>query len=52
MKTFSVTYNFTTSYEAVVKAKNKEEAKQKVLEVIGDPVEIENVWEVKPREER
>jgi hypothetical protein len=46
MKTYSVTYNTTTSYEAVVKAKNKEEAKKKVTEVIGDPVEIEHIYEV------
>lgn len=46
MKTYSVTYNTTTSYEAVVKAKNQEEAKKKVAEVIGEPVEIENVYEV------
>lgn len=47
MKTFSVQYNTTTSYEAVVKANTKEEAKKKVEEVIGDPVEIENVYEVR-----
>lgn len=46
MKTYSVTYNTTTSYEAVVKAKNQEDAKKKVVEVIGDPIEIENVYEV------
>lgn len=47
MKIFSVQYNTTTSYEAVVKAKNKEEAEKKVAEVIGDPVEIENVYEIR-----
>lgn len=47
MKTYSVIYNTTTSYEAVVKAKNQEEAKKKVIEVIGDPVEVETVHEVK-----
>lgn len=47
MKTYSVTYNTTTSFEAVVKAKNAEEAKSKVVEVIGDPVEVENVREIK-----
>lgn len=47
MKTYSVTYNTTVSYEAVVKAKNQEEAKKKVVEVIGDPVEIEGVHEVR-----
>lgn len=50
MKTYSVTYNYATSYEAVVKARNVEEAKKKVLEVVGDDVEIEAAWEVKPRE--
>ncbi len=49
MKTYSVQYNTTTSYEAVVKAKNKEEARKKVEEVIGDPVEIEQVYEVTHR---
>lgn len=48
MKTYSVIYNTTTSYEAVVKAKNQDEAKKKVAEVIGDPVEIESVHEVRP----
>lgn len=46
MKTYSVTYNTTTSYEAVVKAKSKKEAEAKVLEVIGDPVEIEATREI------
>ena len=47
MKTFSVLYATTTSYEAVVKAKTKEEAKNKVLEVIGSPVKIEKVFEIR-----
>jgi len=49
MKTYSVTYNTTTSFEAVVKAKNQEEAKKKVVEVIGDPVEVEDVHEIRQR---
>lgn len=48
MKTYSVIYNVTTSYEAVVKAKNQEEAKKKVVEVIGEPLEVEGVREVRP----
>lgn len=47
MKKFAVNYNTTTSYDTVVKAKNAEEAKKKVTEVIGEPVEIESVYEVK-----
>lgn len=46
MKTYSVTYNTTTSYEAIILAKNVEEAKKKVVEVIGDPVTIEDVYEL------
>lgn len=46
MKKYSVTYNTTTSYEAVVQAKTKKEAEEKVKEVIGDPIEIETVREV------
>lgn len=46
MKTYSVTYNTTMSYEAVVKAKNQEDAKKKVFEVIGDPIEFEEVREI------
>lgn len=47
MKKFNVTYEVTTCYEATVKAKNKEEAKKKVIEVIGDPVQIDSVYELK-----
>lgn len=47
MKTYNVTYNVTTSYDAVVKAKTKKEAEAKVKEVIGDPVEIEATYEVR-----
>lgn len=47
MKKYCVIFNTTTSFDAVVKAKNKEEAKEKVIEVIGEPVEIESVYEVK-----
>ena len=47
MKTYNVCYSVTTSYDAVVKAKNQEEAKKKVVEVIGDPVEVENVYEIR-----
>lgn len=46
MKTFSVTYNTTTSFEAVVKAKTKKEAKEKVVEVIGEPLAVESVREI------
>ena len=47
MKKFCVFYNTTTSFEAVVKAKTKKEAKEKVREVIGEPVVIEKIWELK-----
>lgn len=46
MKIYSVTYSTTTSYEAVVKAKSKKEAQAKVEEVIGEPLEVENVREI------
>lgn len=46
MKKYSVTYNTTTSFEAIVEAKNKKEAEAKVVEVIGEPVEVETVREV------
>lgn len=46
MKTYSVLYNTTTSYEAVVKANSKDEAKKKVVEVIGDPITVEKVYEI------
>jgi hypothetical protein len=46
MKTYSVTYSTTTSYEAIVLAKNAEEAKKKVIEVIGNPVTIEEAYEL------
>lgn len=48
-KEFSVNYNFTTSYEAVVKAETAEEAIAKVKEVVGDDISIESSWEVKPQ---
>lgn len=47
MKTYNVVYNVTTSYDAVVKAKNEKEAKNKVIEVIGEPLEIEDVREIR-----
>ena len=46
MKKYSVSYRVTVEYEAVVKAKSDKEARKKVAEVIGDPVEITNSWEV------
>jgi hypothetical protein len=49
MKSFSVQYNTTVSYDTVVKAKNAEEAKKKVIEVIGEPIQIESVYEVNKR---
>ena len=46
MKTYCVVYNITTSYDSTVKAKNEKEARAKVIEVIGQPLQIEQVWEV------
>lgn len=46
MKTYSVTYNTTVSYEAVIQAKSEKEARQKVVEVIGQPLKIEWVREI------
>lgn len=48
MRTFNVSYSVTTSFDATVKAKNEKEAKAKVVEVIGESVEIESVHEVIP----
>lgn len=50
MKLYNVCYSVTTSYDAVVKAKTKKEAEEKVIEVIGDPVVIDGVHEVRDRE--
>lgn len=47
MRTYNVLYNTTVSYEAVIKAESKDAAKKKVKEVIGEPVTIEKVWELK-----
>lgn len=49
MKTYNVCYSVTTSFDAVVKAKNAKEAEAKVVEVIGDPVTIDGVHEVRER---
>lgn len=46
MKKYSVIYNITTSYEAIIKAISKKEAKEKVKEVIGEPIEIERIFEI------
>lgn len=50
MKKYSVVYNTTTSYEAVVYASTKKEAIAKVREVIGDPVTIEEAREMRNAE--
>lgn len=47
MKKFSVQYNTTVSYDAIVRAKTVKEAEEKVREVIGEPIKIESVYEVK-----
>lgn len=46
MKTYNVQYSVTTSFDAVVKAKNREEAAKKVIEVIGEPVVVEAIYEI------
>lgn len=46
-KRFSVIYEVTTTHEAIVEAKNKEEAVEKVVEVVGDPIVIESVYVLK-----
>lgn len=45
MKKFCVFYDVTTSYDADIQAKSKEEAANKVREVLGEVV-IKQVWEV------
>ena len=47
MKRFTVNYHTITYYDAVVRAKNTKEAKEKVAEVIGDPLDIDDVYELK-----
>ena len=42
-KRWSVNYNYNTSYEADVWAHSKEEAINKVKEVVGDDIKIEHV---------
>lgn len=51
LKKFNVSYNVTTSYDADVFARNKKEAIAKVVEVIGEPVQIEYVNEL-PNEKK
>ena len=50
MKKFCVVYNVTTSYDAAVSAKTKEEAIAKVREVIGSECVIEGAWPVRKNE--
>lgn len=47
MKSYHVTYAVPMSFDTTVKAKNAKEAEAKVREVIGEPVEIESVYEAK-----
>lgn len=51
-KTFAVSYNTTTSFEAVVKAENKKAAITKVKEVIGYPINIESAFELKSQSDK
>lgn len=46
MRKFAVSYSTTTVFEAVVKAKSKKEAEEKVVEVIGEPIKVESVHEI------
>lgn len=46
LRRFNVVYNVTTSYDANVFATTKKEAVAKVVEVIGDPIKIESVYEL------
>jgi len=50
MKKFCVVYNVITSYDVSVKAKTKEEAIEKVKEVIGADAVIEGAWAIRPKE--
>lgn len=49
MKTYCVNYSYRTSFDTTVKARSKEEAEAKVLEVIGD-CDLEGTWEVRKKE--
>lgn len=46
MKTYCVIYEVTMNYEAIFKAKSKEEAIKTVVEVIGDPITVTDVTEL------
>lgn len=50
MKTYCVTYETTTGYDVPVKAKSKEEAMKKVLEIIPDAANME-AWELRKKNE-
>lgn len=47
MPKYAVYYVAQVTQEAIVEAKTKKEAIDKVKEVIGDPIKIEGSWEVK-----
>lgn len=46
MKNYAVQYSTTTSYDTVVKANSAKEAKSRVIEVIGQSVKIETIYEL------
>lgn len=49
MKTYCVVYEVTVSYDAEVRAKNRKEAIITVQNVIGEPLKVLDVWEVKSK---
>lgn len=46
MKKYSISYIETIIKEAIVKAKNREEALRKVREILPD-IDFENIWEIR-----
>jgi hypothetical protein len=42
-KEYAVSYSVTIEHEAIVEAKSEREAKEKVTEVIGEPLKIVSV---------
>lgn len=46
-KHYTVEYSVITHHEAILLARSRTEAKEKVIEIIGEPVTIESICELK-----
>ena len=47
MKTFALYYDETINKEVIVNAKNEKTAIKKVREILGEDIQITNIWLVK-----